>query len=261
MDLRKHGEKEFYNKIRGEDLGDADKEYYHANRKWYSINEKSVRFVDHLLGKTCRGKRVLDYCCGNGVSTLRVTETGAAEITGIDISEVSIDSAEKSASEKGVSGRVKFMVMDAEKTDFEDSSFDIIYGNGVLHHLDLEKAYSEIARILSPGGMYIGVEALGHNPLIRLYRKKTPHLRTGWEAEHILRKRDIFCAEKYFHKVRVLAFFHLASVMAVPLRGTAVFMPLLSVLDVIDSVLLKIPFIRWQAWQAVFILEKPINKV
>lgn len=140
-----------------------------------------------------------------------------------------------------------------------DNSFDVIYESGVLHHLNLERAYSEISRILKPGGECICIEALGHNPNICRYRKRTPHLRTEWETEHILRKDDIKRSKTFFNKVEILGFFHLATISAVPFRSLPGFNIILSDLEALDKVLLKLPILKWQAWQVVFELSEPIK--
>jgi hypothetical protein len=126
-----------------------------------------------------------------------------------------------------------------------------------LHHLDLDKAYADLARVLKPAGKMICTEALGHNVLIQRYRRRTPHLRTEWEVEHILHKKDIELAKKYFNTVKILGFFHLASIAAVPFRNSIAFSGILRSLETVDSLLLKIPGIRWQAWQVVFVLSNP----
>lgn len=63
-------------------------------------------------------------------------------------------------------------------------------------------------------------------------------------------------AESYFGKVDT-RFFHLATLAAVPFRKLAIFNPMLDLLEAIDSVLLKIPFLKWKAWQVVFVLSEP----
>jgi ubiquinone/menaquinone biosynthesis C-methylase UbiE len=72
----------------------------------------------------------------------------------------------------------QFDVMNAEELEFEDAAFDVIFGSGIIHHLDVPRAYSELARVLAPGGSAVFVEPLGHNPLIRVFRNRTPELRT-----------------------------------------------------------------------------------
>jgi hypothetical protein len=84
----------------------------------------------------------------------------------------------------------------------------------------------------------------------------TPHLRTEWEVEHILRKENFEVAKKYFNKVE-LHFYYLFTLLAVPFRKLPIFITLLSILEKVDNLILKLPFIKWQAWQIVFVLSEP----
>jgi hypothetical protein len=115
---------------------------------------------------------------------------------------------------------------------------------------------SELARVLKPGGVVICTETLSHNPLIRWYRRSTPHLRTAWEVDHIIGRPSFSIFEKHFASCE-RHFFHLATLAAVPLRTTPLFKPVLAVLRGLDRVLLSIPGLRWQAWQVVFMLKGP----
>ena len=259
VEIRKNKEKYYHNFLRDEELKTdiKDFEYYTSNQKWYSIVRKSVGFTDSWLARECPNKKILDYCCGDGDIALKITRMGAAEVIGIDISDVSIENSRKKAAQEGLQNQCKFLVMDAENTKFSDESFDIVFEHGVLHHLDLKKAYAEIARILKPEGKAICVEAIGHNPIMQHYRRTTLHLRTIWEMEHILCKKDIEMARFYFNEVKILGFFHLASLGAVPFRKSRPFNFILSGLEIIDCILLRLPIIKWQAWQATFLLSKP----
>jgi SAM-dependent methyltransferase len=147
--------------------------------------------------------------------------------------------------------------MDAEATTFPNDFFDIVVITGVLHHLDLDKAYAELARILKPAGEIICTEALRHNVLFHTYRKLTPHLRSEWEVAHILGKAEIRRARHYFDGVKVVRFFHLLALLAVPFRRTPVFSLLRRTLDLVDRIVLAVPGIKWQAWMAVFVLSRP----
>ncbi len=89
----------------------------------------------------------------------------------------------------------------ARRRRFTDTHFDLIVESCVLHHLDLERAYRELARILKSTGEIICLEALRHNVFIHLYRKLTPRLRTAWETDPILGRTEIRMAEKYFNLV------------------------------------------------------------
>ena len=254
---RKQKEAIFHNKIRDKKLKEDNSEYKRLTsyKKFYSITRKSQEFVNDFLLENCSGKKVLDYCCGDGGTTSFLAEYGA-EAIGIDISSTSIQNAKKETINKRLDKRTSFFVMDAENLEFKDNYFDLIICSGVLHHLDVKKAYPELMRVLKPGGKIICDEPLVYNPIFHLYRRMTPHLRTEWEMHHILSKKEIKLAEKYFGKIET-KFFHLATLGAVPFRNLSGFNLILRLLEAIDSVLLKLPILKWLSWQIVFILSEP----
>lgn len=227
-----------------------------VNMKYYAVERKSRKMVINWYDRNCKGKRVLDYCCGNGEDGRIIANSGAREVVGIDLSEVSIENCRTLAARGGLEKTAKYLVRDAEATGFEDNTFDIITEYGALHHIDLEKAFPEMARILRPDGKIICNEALGHNPIIHLYRKMTPHLRTEWEVDHIIRKTSFDLARQHFRKLE-MHFFHFCTLSAVPFRNLPFFSKILTFLEALDSVFLKAPGIKWWAWQVVFILSEP----
>ena len=267
MEARKQEEIAFHDKLResavtqrwtpeAEKLIQTDPLW--ANFKYYAIEQASLDLMKGWLRQHCKGATVLDYCCGNGEESIYVAQHGAARVHGIDISDVSIRNCQDQAAKAGVSGVCTFQTMDAEALEFPDNTFDMIMEYGVLHHLDLEKGMSELARVLKPGGVVICTETLSHNPLIHWYRKRTPHLRTAWEVEHIIGRSSFRIFDKYFRESE-RHFFHLATLAAVPLRTTPLFRPVVAALRAIDAVLLRLPGVRWQAWQVVFMLRKPVK--
>jgi ubiquinone/menaquinone biosynthesis C-methylase UbiE len=209
--------------------------------------------------ENCRGARVLDLCCGNGGDCIFLAKECGAEVTGCDLSDISIANCLALAEKEGISGKIRFDIEDAENLSYADCSFDVVSEYGALHHVNLPKVYAEMARVLRPGGRAICNETLGHNQAIALYRRMTPHLRTAWEVNHILKKPQIEMTKTYFRKVRVFHY-HLASLAAVPLRNTSLFGWALGVLEAVDGVVLKLPILRWQAWQAVIELYDPIKE-
>lgn len=234
-------------------------EKHFANMKFYSIARQSFAYRDRALFKIISGKNVLDYCCGNGEIALEMAKHGAKKVFGIDISKVAVNNAKELAKNFGVEDQCEFHVMDAEATDFEDCTFDVVHEYGALHHLELESAFRELSRILKHNGNVICTEALRHNPFINLYRKKTPHLRTKWEVEHILGVPEIMSGLKYFQYVNV-RFFHLAALGAVPFRRMEIFKKLLRILERVDNIILRVPGFQRMAWVAVIIFSGPIKK-
>ena len=201
----------------------------------------------------CTGKDVIEYGCGIGSYAFMLAKH-SSKIVGIDISEVAIKLATTKAKEDNLENII-FLNQDAEAMTFEDSSYDVIIGTGILHHLNLNKAMTEITRVLKPDGKAIFIEPLGHNPLINLFRALTPRFRT--EDEHPLSKSDLHFFRELFHTSNY-RFFHIFSLLAVPFRNTRIFPSFLKILDSLDDKLFKwIPFSKLMAWQVVIILEKP----
>jgi SAM-dependent methyltransferase len=227
-----------------------------SNFKYYSIEEDSLGLMRQWVGERTAGATILDYCCGNGDEALAAGHNKARQVVGIDISPISIANCNARSEAQGLRGIVDFEVMDAEALRFPDAHFDLIMEYGVLHHLDLDKAMAELARVMKPDGAMVCTETLGHNPLIRWYRQRTPDLRTAWEAEHILTKDSFDIMRRHFGQIE-MRFFHLASIVAVPFRHTPIFKPLLGGLRLVDRVLLSVPGLQWHAWQVVFRLTNP----
>ncbi len=257
MDKRKQEEAEFHSRREKDRLALGDRDFLekYSNKKWYSIARTSDEFLSLWIKNNCREKTVLDYCCGTGGVALRLAQHGAF-VYGIDISEESVITSEKRLNESGFSGRSHFEVMDAEQMTFPADTFDAILCTGVLHHLDIQSAYRQLSRVLKPDGKILCLEALGYNPLINLYRRRTPHLRTSWEAEHILTLREINLAGEYFGTVRT-TYFHLFTIAGVLFRRSRFFKGILCLLEKIDSVILRVPYLNRLAWQVAFELALP----
>ena len=171
----------------------------HAVRREHACGDRQVLRDHELLvrvlsqARTPRRRRqdAARIRLRHRIERIRPAAAGA-HATGIDISPVAIEMGVREAASRGLRDRTHFAVMNAEALDFPDASFDRVCGSGILHHLDLKKAYGEIARVLRPNGYGIFLEPLGHNPLINWYRRRTPQMRT--EDEHPLLKSDLALA-------------------------------------------------------------------
>jgi len=113
------------------------------------------------------GLRVLEIGCGLGTDGAQFAKAGA-DYTGVDLTEAAIELARKRFEIERLPG--EFRVADGENLDFADSSFDLVYSHGVLHHTpDTARAVQEIHRVLKPGGRAI----------VMLYHRGSYNYRVG----------------------------------------------------------------------------------
>lgn len=221
-------------------------------KKYYSVVQSTKAiYRNHIIGK-CNGKKLLELGCGPSGST-QLWDRNGAQVTGIDISPEGIKKAKANAEKKGLD--IEYHAMNAEQTEFEDNSFDLVVGMGIIHHLDLNTSYRELGRILKPGGSAIFMEPLGHNPIVNLYRAVTPSLRT--DDEHPLLMQDIELARNYFRNVSP-EFYQLTSLAAFPFRTTGLFEGIASKLENLDQFLFRsMPYLRRHAWVSILVFNDP----
>lgn len=217
---------------------------------FYFAAEAAVAAYWQLVRQASVGKDVLEYGCSNGQSSIGLASS-AKHVTGIDISDVAIAQANAEAARKSITN-VSFRVDNAEKMDFPAASFDVVFGSGILHHLNLEEAIKEVRRVLRPSGRAFFFEPLGHNPAINLYRNRTPQARTV--DEHPLLKSDFDIAREHFSRCD-LQFFALSTLASIPFRKSVAGRAIRALGERLDNLLLKIPGLKWQAWIVVMVLE------
>lgn len=137
----------------------------------YLDHESWIRPAFAQLGEV-RGLQVLDLGCGHGMAAVVLSRLGA-KVTATDLSVGYLGEVSRRALVNAVDLAV--VQADAERLPFADASFDRIWGNAILHHLDLPRAARELFRVLRPGGWAVCCEPWGENLLLEWARRRLPY--------------------------------------------------------------------------------------
>jgi SAM-dependent methyltransferase len=169
----------------------------------YLDHETWIRPAFRQLGDV-RGARVLDYGCGHGMAAVVLSRLGAG-VTAFDLSHGYLDEARARARANGVT--VDFVQAEGERLPLADGSFDRIWGNAVLHHLDVRIAGRELFRVLRPGGVAVFCEPWGENPLLSWARRRWPYPgKHRTPDEQPLRRPHVRRLQQIFPAVEVRGF-------------------------------------------------------
>lgn len=111
-----------------------------------------LQLIEHLAqvaGIQPRAK-ILDVGCGFGASSIYLAKHYKAEATGITISPVQVEMANKAAAAAGVNA--SFLFMDAEAMSFQEP-FDVVWSvESITHYQDIPRFFASAAKLLKPGG-------------------------------------------------------------------------------------------------------------
>ena len=119
------------------------------------------------MGPLQPGEDVLDVGSGAGMDTLVAAQMvgPSGSVTGIDMTPEMVAKARGSVAEMGL-GNVTIVEGSAEHLPFDDASFDVVISNGVIDLIpDKDAVFSEITRVLRPGGRIQLADVTIQNPV------------------------------------------------------------------------------------------------
>ncbi len=263
---RKHAEEIFHD----EWAASVDLTKINVRQMNEACTAPEMRYIRCALGEL-KGRTLLDVGCGLGEASVYFAMLGA-DVTATDISPGMCQVADRLAMANGVT--IKTHVSAAEDLGLPTGvKFDVIYTGNTLHHVDLAATMPRLLKHLKPDGVFVSWDPVAYNPVINYYRRHAMEVRTV--DEHPLRLRDIRAVRAHFRESQI-SWFWLSTLfifccMAVFQRRDPnkerywkkiieeadqwawLYRPL----ELLDKVLLLIPFLRPLCWNVVIVGRGP----
>ena len=203
------------------------------------------------VAKSLQGKRVLDVGCGDGSNSVLLARLGA-QVVGVDVSPKSIALAEKRARISGVGSSIRLICSPLEEARIEPHSFDLIWGDAILHHLieKLDLVMSLLTLWARPGAMMVFSEPVNFNHTLRRLRLKLPVKTDATPDERPLEPAELAVIRRFLPDLRIRFFSLFGRLNRFILlrfnyeRSSAIRRGLASLFAAIDYGLLSLPGIR-----------------
>jgi tocopherol O-methyltransferase len=116
--------------------------------------QAQLQLVEHLaqLANIRPNSHILDIGCGFGASAMYLAEKFQATVTGITISPVQLEIAQRVVAERHLDAT--FLLMDAETMNFQQR-FDLLWSvESISHYQERPKFFASAAKLLKPGGSF-----------------------------------------------------------------------------------------------------------
>lgn len=189
--------------------------------KWNKDNKNHLIYPDEEVIRIIKkffipnnAKKVLDVGCGSGRHTMALLREGF-QVEAIDSSSTALNIAKDMV--LNLDANVNFNEGNIVKLPYKDEEFDGIICWGVLHYLtdeEFEKAFSELFRVLKPGGILGLTLRSSEDSECDINNKDKMQASNAFESKDILFKyfdeNDIeklfssFQSVKYGHKTRTV---------------------------------------------------------
>jgi ubiquinone/menaquinone biosynthesis C-methylase UbiE len=133
-----------------------------TERRWWNAYWEMYR---HIALADMHGRRALVVGCGFGHDAVLLAKLGA-QVSAFDLSAELLAIGQDLAARYELN--VDFQQMPAERLSYQDGEFDFVLIVDILHHCDVTKALSELARVSKPGATWVVDEIYTHSVLQRL---------------------------------------------------------------------------------------------
>jgi ubiquinone/menaquinone biosynthesis C-methylase UbiE len=135
--------------------------------------EMTARFLELLDLE--QSSKVLDAGSGLGGPSRFAADKYGCEVVGVDLVDSFVEVAQLLAQRVSIAGSVSYQVGNLMALDFKDAQFDVVYSQHVVMNIpNRSQVYSEIQRVLKPGGTF------GFYDVLATDGKPSPYFPVPW---------------------------------------------------------------------------------
>ena len=207
----KKNQNKFYDKL----MDNSDDFTFFTKDTRYNVlkllkKREIIKYFDEFIKNyISENDKILDYGCGPGTFSVKLSSMTKNQVYGIDISKKFIEECEILKNTLKIDNFHPQHV-EGKKLPYNDNSFDLILLFDVIHHLeDINENFVEIKRVLKKSGKLVIYEPNKLNPLIALMHIIDPIerglLRVGTKKKYsnILRKYEMSEIEQKYSGIVV----------------------------------------------------------
>lgn len=132
-----------------------------TRKEYFRIRDRCrqglLKYLAGVFDQVPEGKdrEILDLGCGTGVPTIWVAEHSRGNITALDPDRDALDWLALKCRDAGLSERIMTVCSSFSDHDFKRKQFDIIIAEGFLNVIGFRDGFSQVIRLLKPGGYMI----------------------------------------------------------------------------------------------------------
>jgi len=141
-------------------------------------NDECTRRAFQAIPDIPEAPRILDIGCGPGMQSKALARMSGGHVTAVDLHVPFIERLKCQVEEEGLSGQLTPMVGDMTALPFEKGSFDVVWSEGAIYFLGLERGLQTCHDLVKPGGGIAITEAALFRP------DPIPEVWEMWEVEY-----------------------------------------------------------------------------
>lgn len=173
-----------------------------AFNRLVGLNTAYPEVIEFLLKITNKQSNCIEIGCGSGTYAVELVARGR-DFLATDISRSALELTEARA-ERLYNLKIKTKIVNTYKIPFPDETFDLVFSDGVIEHLDIPRALTEMKRVLRPNGFLVAKVPSGSFIYKIVYFLLSPIENRPYEVWYSRNKWREIMADKGYKNVNVI---------------------------------------------------------